>query len=157
MRFPAACGLTSIELVTLTNIIQGPCFTISAYDFISVSLVRLRKLFQLLHSCKFLQVSLVINYDLPNNRELYIHRIGRSGRFGRKVCIPCPLFLPSSTWSKHCFSHSDNFCPSCNLNVDLLLLNLILAQVLITRTAVVICRVLPSTLLGVMTSGFCEI
>ena len=29
------------------------------------------------------QVSLVINYDLPNNRELYIHRIGRSGRFGR--------------------------------------------------------------------------
>lgn len=32
----------------------------------------------------FLQVSLVINYDLPNNRELYIHRIGRSGRFGRK-------------------------------------------------------------------------
>jgi ATP-dependent RNA helicase len=30
------------------------------------------------------QVSLVINYDLPNNRELYIHRIGRSGRYGRK-------------------------------------------------------------------------
>ena len=23
------------------------------------------------------QVSLIINYDLPNNRELYIHRIGR--------------------------------------------------------------------------------
>ena len=30
------------------------------------------------------QVSLVICYDLPTNRELYIHRIGRSGRFGRK-------------------------------------------------------------------------
>ncbi|KAL4503381.1 hypothetical protein ABPG72_000987 [Tetrahymena utriculariae] len=30
------------------------------------------------------QVSVVINYDLPTNRELYIHRIGRSGRFGRK-------------------------------------------------------------------------
>lgn len=30
------------------------------------------------------QVSLVINYDLPVNRQLYIHRIGRSGRFGRK-------------------------------------------------------------------------
>jgi ATP-dependent RNA helicase len=29
-------------------------------------------------------VSLVINYDLPNSRELYIHRIGRSGRYGRK-------------------------------------------------------------------------
>ena len=26
----------------------------------------------------------MINYDLPNNRELYIHRIGRSGRYGRK-------------------------------------------------------------------------
>ncbi|GAV01674.1 hypothetical protein RvY_12349-2 [Ramazzottius varieornatus] len=32
------------------------------------------------------QVSLVINFDLPNNRENYIHRIGRGGRFGRKGC-----------------------------------------------------------------------
>jgi ATP-dependent RNA helicase len=30
------------------------------------------------------QVSLVFNYDLPINRELYIHRIGRSGRWGRR-------------------------------------------------------------------------
>jgi len=30
------------------------------------------------------QVSLVINYDLPPNMENYLHRIGRSGRFGRK-------------------------------------------------------------------------
>ena len=30
------------------------------------------------------QISLVMNYELPNNRENYIHRIGRSGRFGRK-------------------------------------------------------------------------
>jgi len=30
------------------------------------------------------QVSLVINFDLPLSREKYIHRIGRSGRFGRK-------------------------------------------------------------------------
>ncbi|KAK2079647.1 Eukaryotic initiation factor 4A-I [Prototheca wickerhamii] len=30
------------------------------------------------------QVSLVINFDLPNNPENYLHRIGRSGRFGRK-------------------------------------------------------------------------
>lgn len=30
------------------------------------------------------QVSLVINYDLPLSRENYLHRIGRSGRYGRK-------------------------------------------------------------------------
>lgn len=30
------------------------------------------------------QVSLVINFDLPYEKETYIHRIGRSGRFGRK-------------------------------------------------------------------------
>jgi translation initiation factor 4A len=30
------------------------------------------------------QVSLVLNYDLPREKETYIHRIGRSGRFGRK-------------------------------------------------------------------------
>jgi translation initiation factor 4A len=30
------------------------------------------------------QVSVVINYDLPTNKECYLHRIGRSGRFGRK-------------------------------------------------------------------------
>jgi len=30
------------------------------------------------------QVSLVINYDIPANKENYIHRIGRGGRFGRK-------------------------------------------------------------------------
>ena len=30
------------------------------------------------------QVSLVINFELPNQRENYINRIGRSGRFGRK-------------------------------------------------------------------------
>merc|ERR1719379_1675567 len=30
------------------------------------------------------QVSLVINYDLPRQVENYLHRIGRSGRYGRK-------------------------------------------------------------------------
>jgi translation initiation factor 4A len=29
-------------------------------------------------------VSIVINYDLPKLQETYIHRIGRSGRFGKK-------------------------------------------------------------------------
>jgi len=30
------------------------------------------------------EINLVINYDLPSSKENYIHRIGRSGRFGRK-------------------------------------------------------------------------
>lgn len=30
------------------------------------------------------QVNLIINYDMPNDPSKYIHRIGRSGRFGRK-------------------------------------------------------------------------
>jgi len=29
-------------------------------------------------------VNIVINFDLPSNRENYLHRIGRSGRYGRK-------------------------------------------------------------------------
>ena len=29
-------------------------------------------------------VSLVVNYDVPHIKENYIHRIGRSGRYGRK-------------------------------------------------------------------------
>ena len=32
------------------------------------------------------QISVVINYDIPFDIENYIHRIGRSGRFGRKGC-----------------------------------------------------------------------
>jgi len=32
------------------------------------------------------QVSIVINYDMPKYPQTYIHRIGRSGRFGRKGC-----------------------------------------------------------------------
>ncbi len=39
------------------------------------------------------QVSLVINYELPLQRENYIHRIGRSGRFGRKG-VAINLVLP---------------------------------------------------------------
>ncbi|KAG9038536.1 RNA helicase [Tulasnella sp. JGI-2019a] len=35
-------------------------------------------------TCGIALPHLVINYDLPQNRENYLHRIGRSGRFGRK-------------------------------------------------------------------------
>ena len=30
------------------------------------------------------QVSVVINFDIPRNVHTYLHRIGRSGRWGRK-------------------------------------------------------------------------
>jgi superfamily II DNA/RNA helicase len=30
------------------------------------------------------QVNVVINFDLPKDIHLYLHRIGRSGRWGRK-------------------------------------------------------------------------
>ena len=42
------------------------------------------------------QVSLVINYDLPNNRENYIHRIGRSaaGRDLNSLVDLLPILLP---------------------------------------------------------------
>lgn len=39
-------------------------------------------------------VSIVINFDLPKNLENYLHRIGRSGRFGRKVRVVfCSVFV----------------------------------------------------------------
>lgn len=42
------------------------------------------------------QVSLVINYDIPINKEVYLHRIGRSGRFGRRgVAVS---FVTDSDW-----------------------------------------------------------
>ena len=46
------------------------------------------------------QVSLVINYDLPTNRENYIHRIGRSGRFGRKGVAINFLTQVRARWSR---------------------------------------------------------
>jgi superfamily II DNA/RNA helicase len=32
------------------------------------------------------QVSTVINFDIPKDTSTYLHRIGRSGRWGRKGC-----------------------------------------------------------------------
>ena len=46
------------------------------------------------------QVSLVINYELPVQMDNYIHRIGRSGRYGRKgnaINLLCPDDMRSMT------------------------------------------------------------
>ena len=43
------------------------------------------------------QVNMVINYDLPPNKETYIHRIGRCGRFDKKgVAITMVKMLDQS-------------------------------------------------------------
>lgn len=39
-------------------------------------------------------VSLVINFELPRKKESYIHRIGRSGRYGKKG-LAINFVLPS--------------------------------------------------------------
>jgi ATP-dependent RNA helicase DDX46/PRP5 len=31
------------------------------------------------------QIRLVVNYDVPNHLEDYVHRVGRTGRAGREV------------------------------------------------------------------------
>jgi ATP-dependent RNA helicase UAP56/SUB2 len=33
------------------------------------------------------RVNLVINYDFPEERETYLHRIGRAGRFGTRGVV----------------------------------------------------------------------
>ena len=30
------------------------------------------------------RVNIVVNYDLPDNSDQYLHRVGRAGRFGTK-------------------------------------------------------------------------
>merc|ERR1711912_52081 len=44
------------------------------------------------------QVSLVMNFGLPSSLENYLHRIGRSGRFGRKVVAI--NFVTSADWKQ---------------------------------------------------------
>ncbi|PKU28980.1 hypothetical protein llap_20716 [Limosa lapponica baueri] len=40
------------------------------------------------------QLMLVVNYSCPNHYEDYVHRAGRTGRAGNKVCIiNCPVWL----------------------------------------------------------------
>lgn len=63
------------------------------------------------------KVSLVINYDLPNSRELYIHRIGRSGRYGRKV----------RGWHRCCYCQCCTLSPAFRNESDFILQVILLA------------------------------
>ena len=35
----------------------------------------------------FERVNVVINYDMPDSEDTYLHRVGRAGRFGTKVTL----------------------------------------------------------------------
>lgn len=59
-------------------------------------------------------VSTVFNYDLPNNKENYIHRIGRSGRFGKKGIAINFVLEPSGNKPK-AIQEIENFY-SCQIN-----------------------------------------
>jgi len=52
---------------------------LSDKTFFSITFV-----FSLARGIDVQDVSVVINFDLPYEKENYIHRIGRSGRFGKK-------------------------------------------------------------------------
>ncbi|KAI0291325.1 P-loop containing nucleoside triphosphate hydrolase protein [Multifurca ochricompacta] len=69
----------------LTEKIRGRYFTVSAVHAFRFGSSRVLITTDLSdRGIDVQQVSLVINYDLPTKCEDYIHRIGRSGRFGRK-------------------------------------------------------------------------
>ena len=67
-------------------------------------------------------VSTVFNYDLPNNKENYIHRIGRSGRFGKKGIAINFVLEPSGNKPKS-IQEIESFY-SCQINPLPLLSNL---------------------------------
>ncbi len=59
-------------------------------------------------------VSTVFNYDLPNDKENYIHRIGRSGRYGRKGIAINFVVEPSGNKPKY-IQELENFY-NCQIN-----------------------------------------
>ena len=59
-----------------------------------------------------MQVSLVINFDLPTQPENYLHRIGRSGRFGRKGVAINFVSQEDEHMLKVCVSGSDEHVSS---------------------------------------------
>lgn len=53
-------------------------------------------------------VNLVINYDIPPNKETYIHRIGRCGRFGKKG-VAISFVKTKDQLDTKCFSKMKGF------------------------------------------------
>jgi translation initiation factor 4A len=57
--------------ITMSDFRNGKCRVLVSTDLLS-------------RGIDVQQVSVVINYDVPSKIESYLHRIGRSGRYGRK-------------------------------------------------------------------------
>lgn len=64
------------------------------------------------------QISIVINYDLPRDRENYLHRIGRSGRFGRKGIAVNFITKRDLSYMKHLEKYYDTFMEPLPENFD---------------------------------------
>lgn len=65
-------GISSVErMKVLTNFRKGQSRILISTDLLS-------------RGIDIQQLSVVINYDFPRSKETYLHRIGRSGRYGRK-------------------------------------------------------------------------
>ena len=60
------------------------------------------------------EVKLVINYDLPKNHSTFFHRVGRSGRFGKKG-VSISLVNMEDYKDKKNF---DNLCKNFSLNIE---------------------------------------
>jgi len=60
------------------------------------------------------QVNLVVNYDLPPNKETYIHRIGRCGRFGKKG-VAIALVKMEDQSDVKCLNRMKNYY---NMNIE---------------------------------------
>src|SRR5690606_30534085 len=45
-------------------------------------------------------INLVINFDMPDSLETYIHRVGRSGRYGKKG-VAISLILCNQDFDEH--------------------------------------------------------
>ena len=56
----------------------------------------------------------VINYDLPPNKETYIHRIGRCGRFGKKGVAIALVKMQDQSDVKN-LNRMKNFFVKCSL------------------------------------------